>query len=665
MLYIAVLVIFLGTIFFVVNQHITNKINTENKLANVVNKINDDQEYSYDTLKKQQRQLYGINDDLQLTKKLYLKKIEAEEMLDTKKMYATDAYVRNNLTFLNDGKQIRLNKNNISFSNRDLTLDADNIYLGKNNYYDTINNKTILNGDLKVDNKLTIGENSYINEKNDTLNLNTGFNMNDLNVRDYASLNNLDVGGNQSVYGSLSISGGKSALNTLKRETIFNDNKTGKNFIRGDTDIFGNTSNIGNINIESNLNVNGKSVFNKNVKIGYDNNLGYDTSIVSAYAPPNTTGASFGSVLFSHLPFQDQNTYIRAGNSNKNIYIGDVGNTNSVIVGYSNTLTNVKGDLQVDGQINLGNSLYVSKSNTKFNNMYTVSGANGSTYTMSNDGSFNINNDIYSSSIGRALNDNKMFGINTKNVNNNAHPGTELVQGLSITKGGGLAVSSSTQKVPQGSLIVEKTIKAGHSNTSTMFDNVAISTNVNNTIGAMLGGPDSWSYFPNSNGTSIIRPGKKGMDIVIGDINTSNVYVGTDTNNISIGDKLMTSSNGTILRAGFANKDLIIGDALTSNINIGGSAIGSILLKSSNVLINNSIDSANVNKKLFTGWNSHNTIIGNPTTGGSNYVNRLPINSTGSANDFYVYGKNTASTQLCINDTCINEADLMKIKAWL
>jgi hypothetical protein len=85
----------------------------------------------------------------------------------------------------------------------------------------------------------------------------------------------------------------------------------------------------------------------------------------------------------------------------------------------------------------------------------------------------------------------------------------------------------------------------------------------------------------------------------------------------------------------------------------------------SDPLIKNSIDSWDTNKKVQVGWNSYSTLLGNPNSGGSNYAYKMPQNTVTSANDFYVYGKSTSTTGLCINNTCINEGDLLKIKTFI
>jgi hypothetical protein len=668
MLYIAVLVVFLGTIFFVINQHISNKIDNENKLVDIVDKVNYNQDYSYDTLKKQQQQLYGINNDLQVTKRTYLKKVEAEESLDTRKLYANNVFIRNDLSFLND-TNLNLNKNKISFSNRTLNFDTDDLYIGSNIHFDNLNDSININGDLNVRNKTIFGENSFITESEfkgkSILNLNTGLNTSNLNVYENSWMNNSFVKSNQTVQGTMTMKGAKSSLNPLSYDTVFNDTKTNKNLIRGDTDFLGNMSNLGNFHVEKDTYMKGKSVFMDKVKVGHNMTSNNLQANISAYSAPNTIGATFGSVFFSHLPFSDGNTYIRPGDSNKSIYVGDVGNTTGIYLGTSNTNTNVKGRLQVDGLINIKNSMFISESNTILNNKtYTVSGANGSMYMMSNDGTVNINKDIFSTSIGRSINDNKVFGINTANLNNNAHPGTELVQGLSITKGGGLSIGT-LQKTPEGNLTVRNTIKAGHNANGAELDQAPISTNASvGKMGAMFGGPDTWSYLSHSSGHTYLRPGKSNQGVYIGDVNTSNINIGTDLNTTSIGNKFSVGPTGTFLRS-HPGKDLNIGDTTTTNINIGGTSSGPVKLMANQTFVKNTIDSWNTDKKLLAGWNSFNTIIGNPATGGSNYVNKIPANANASANDFYVYGKNTASTGLCVNNTCINEADLIKIKSWL
>lgn len=639
MLSIAVLVIFLGTIYFVINQHINNKINNESKLSNVIDKVNYNQGYSYDTMQKQRIQLNSINNDLQITKLNYLKKIEAENALNTKKITAEDYYVKNKMTFLNDS-EINLNKNKVSFSNRDISIDTDNLNIGDNIFF----NKDSLSID-KINLNGTSMNSSKYNDKS-FLNVSDGINTDELNVYKNAQLENVTINNNQVINGSLNIKGAKSFFNTFRNDTIFNDNETNKNLIRGDTDLLGNTSNLGNFNNDGTFYNMKNSVFMSNMKIGHNRTDGIEKAIISAYAPPNTLGASFGSVFFSHLPFSDGNTYIRGGDTNKDINIGDIGN-GKVFIGNSNMNTTINNDLNILGKINMNNNVKFSSSNSIIGN-YNISGPSSSFYNINNQGNLITNKGIYTDSINPYMSNTLV--INSSNANNQ---GVEIMQGLSITNGGGISIGKK-QKTLDGSLYVDKSIQIGHSNS--IFNDVPISTStVLGNNGAMFGGPNLWSHFPNKDGNTYIRPGKTGGDIYIGDTQTKNVNMGDLNTNMNIGGKILMSNNNINV---LSSNDINI--SALSNLNFQGN-----IKFTTDPLIKNSIDSWDTNKKIQMGWNSYSTLLGNANTGGSNYAYKMPQNTVTSANDFYVYGKSTSTTGLCINNTCINEGDLLKIKTFI
>lgn len=71
---------------------------------------------------------------------------------------------------------------------------------------------------------------------------------------------------------------------------------------------------------------------------------------------------------------------------------------------------------------------------------------------------------------------------------------------------------------------------------------------------------------------------------------------------------------------------------------------------------------------LYTGWENDKTVLGNNTTFGLDYVNEAPSNSVISTNDHYfnnkIYANDNIVTKesLCINDLCLNEDDIKKIK---
>ena len=111
-------------------------------------------------------------------------------------------------------------------------------------------------------------------------------------------------------------------------------------------------------------------------------------------------------------------------------------------------------------------------------------------------------------------------------------------------------------------------------------------------------GKESW--LPYSDGSSYIRPGKPGKDILIGDINTTNIGIGGDqTAAVRVGREswLPYSDGNSYIRPGRPGRDIVIGDINTANVTVG------------------------------------------------------------SANN-----KTTVKNQLCIDDVCITKADLSKLK---
>lgn len=69
---------------------------------------------------------------------------------------------------------------------------------------------------------------------------------------------------------------------------------------------------------------------------------------LAAKAGVGQIGASFGHQQWSHFPWSDGNTYIRAGGDNKSIFIGDQP-TGSIRMGSGVTATTVRGTLSVEG----------------------------------------------------------------------------------------------------------------------------------------------------------------------------------------------------------------------------------------------------------------------------------------------------------------------------
>lgn len=107
----------------------------------------------------------------------------------------------------------------------------------------------------------------------------------------------------------------------------------------------------------------GHALVSKVLKVGHQ--LGgdwLDTAVVTAVkAPGDAAGASFrGSQLWTHLPWSDDNTYIRAGKDGGVIRIGDQGSPAAVELGQGETRVEVKGDMNVRRHANVQGRLHFS-----------------------------------------------------------------------------------------------------------------------------------------------------------------------------------------------------------------------------------------------------------------------------------------------------------------
>jgi hypothetical protein len=155
--------------------------------------------------------------------------------------------------------------------------------------------------------------------------------------------------------------GGKSSLNPKSMGSAF-PFIDGKNYIRGDTEVLGHVTNSG-------------SITSDRVRVGHSS--GQDDSRLSVVAAAGKNGASFGGPggLFSHLPYNDNNTYIRPGREGSSVYVGDVG-ASVVSIGKGDTNVNVRGPLtiydksgqkkltmQSDGSIQINGTLRVCDTN--------------------------------------------------------------------------------------------------------------------------------------------------------------------------------------------------------------------------------------------------------------------------------------------------------------
>lgn len=500
---------------------------------------------------------------------------------------------------------------------------------------------------------------------------------------------NTVITGEAKVDGTIVFTGGKSELNPSRMPTEF-PSKEGKNIIRGDTDVQGHTTNKGNltverdVNIQKNLKTFGPSIMQTPVKINHNSSGWQDQTPLSVYTQPGKMGASLGSQHWSHLPHSDGNTYIRPGADNKAVVIGDVGAA-QVKIGKGDTTTTIKGTLATENPnwnwmqvkrnqndvLSFGgdnNNRGIWSDGTRDFSIYT-GGANR--FSVSQGGVITNRGDVSAPSIGRAANDNSYFNINSQNANNAAHPGTVAHQGLSLAPSGGLSVGEA-RKMPGGQAYIQKALKVGHANQGGWFDDATITSYApNGKIGASFGGTNYWSHFPYSDGNTYIRPGKDRGNISIGDVGTQNIAIGADngTTQVRLGPHswLPFSDGNSYIRPGRQNQNVNIGDMWTKEVNLGmPDGSGGVFTRANSHFVRRHVDSWSPDtlgqKSLYAGWQSDKTVVGNNQTGAQGYINSIPKNTVVSANDMYVYGKNTATSQLCINNTCVNESDLIKLK---
>lgn len=163
-------------------------------------------------------------------------------------------------------------------------------------------------------------------------------------TRDNAWLNgNTNVTGRLYIDGNTTFKGGRSLYNPDEKPTYL-PYIDGKNYIRGDTELFGVVDHRGVFQSER-------------MKVGHRFGAFTDNSPLTVYSTVGKWGASFGSEggLWSHFPAQDQSTYIRPGRPGASVYIGDSG-ASTVSIGKGDTTVEVKGDMDVKGQICIDNN---------------------------------------------------------------------------------------------------------------------------------------------------------------------------------------------------------------------------------------------------------------------------------------------------------------------
>lgn len=723
--------------FVLANQNKDTRIGAEKNIRNVVDQVNTSQQYSYEFDKRQQQQLTSLQKNVEDVRDTYVKKSVMAENVETKNLKATNISSSGQMELSGDdwGKgAIQFNSTQTDASNsRDYLIQRGGP--GKPEWKNQIVIKTPLEKDAGVNIMSSDGQSRlFVDSTTGQVNVPGNLKANTLQIgdkwrvsgvgdsqddtwlrffdkdgndfyggvaagsiwtRDNAFLNgNTIITGETEVQGPISLTGGTSEFNPNKEQTIFASKVDGKNYIRGDTDIYGNIKIYGNTNYDGdfkvgkNMDVTGSTTLNKTVKINHNLQDWANEAPISAYGEPGQTGASFGSKGWSHFPWKDGSTYIRPGQNNKSVNIGDWG-ASSVNIGRGDTSVVINGYLvSKNPNWNWFNAYRSDSDQLLFggdaNNRGIWSGGDRdfSIYTsgqkrfsVNKDGVVFNRNDVVVPSVGRDTNDNDWFRINPRNANNKNSPGTAVYQGMALNDGGGLAVGN-WWKVPEGQANIRDALKVRNSFAGDWTDKAAITTwTPNNTFaGAAFGGPNNWSYFPHFDGNTYVRPGVTDGAVMIGDSGTKNVQIGTQdgqsVNRIGSASYIPYSDGHTYIRPGRDGQNIYIGDDWAKEVNLGKSdGNGSVISRPWRTNVRRHIDAwdnwNNSGKTLFAGWNGDKVILGNNTTAGQDYVNNLPKNVVASANNLYVYGNSTATNNLCVNNTCLSEGDLQKIKSWL
>lgn len=721
----------------ITNQTKFFKTDFQTRLRNVVDQINTSQQYTYEFDKKQQQQITSIDKNIDDVRLSYVNRNELSNQLITKRVIAENVNAQNiSLTGTTDTNNT--NNGAIQFNSQLPYASKSQDYTIQRGGSDSIKNHLVIKtsvengsglnimssdgqsrmlidsstgtvkipGNIKANtiqfgDKLKLTSVGVVNGENDWLNMigsdstdyKGGLAASKIWTKNKAYLNgDTNINGKATVSGTLNISGGLSEYNINNLQTQFNG-PNNKNYIRGDTEITGNTNNIGNINIGKNakinnsLNVNGDTTLSKTVKINHTQNGWQDGSSLSVYSKPGSIGASFGSSTVegeaSHFPWTDGNTYIRPGQKDKSVVIGDWGAKN-INVGNNNSTTNINGVLNINNSGITNNNGINIQVNDKDKGIYSTGQKDFGIYT-NNTKRININKDgkiinygdIVAPSIGRDTSDNELFNININQANNTASKGTAVHNNLSISDGGGLTIGDFTTKTPEGQAYIRDSLKIRKvpvTNKLTDGTNAAITTWTDNSgtqTGASFGGPDNWSHLPYIDGNTYIRSGKKNKgSVLIGDMGTDNVSIGQNdgSTNINIGNSLTVKDGSTFIRQGKNGTNISIGDNMTTNdINIGtkGSS-GNVYTKSKTHYVSQEIDATdswgNSGKTLFAGWNSDTVILGNNKTASSDAISKLPKGSVISANDLYVNGASTSASKVCVNSQCLTENDILNLK---
>lgn len=254
-------------------------------------------------------------------------------------------------------------------------------------------------------------------------------------------------------------------------------------------------------------------------------------------------------------------------------------------------------------------------------------------------GALNVTGETSTSSVGRKVGDSDWFRINDQNSNNNASKGTAIYQGLALNAGGGLSVGNWA-KAPEGQVYVRDALKV-RTNGEPWQDKAAISTWTpnSNLMGPAFGGPEAWSYFPYTDGNTYVRSGTFNGSVFIGDQSNMNVNIGNAGGAVNVNGKLTT--NGINVKAADA------GPIIEKNFGQSADRYG--------------VDIAPGGKmRAYTASAFPGSLSLSRALPNNQFDDVLTVNPDRSTN---ITGPLMLKDKVCINNTCLVEADLTKIKA--
>lgn len=707
---IAVVTVIVVTVV-VARQTRVSSTDMENKLQSVVKQVNTAQQYSYEFDKNQQQQVDGLEKNIADVRAKYVSKDDQATRVKTNVVDADSVLLtggRVNLTsqgwnsgMLQFDSQLPGASRSPEYTIQRGTNDSKNHLViqtpledgsgvhfmgGKESkmFLDASSGNLEVQGNIHTEQSVSIGNNYKFNEDDPWLTLQgDGLKVNSL----WADAGATIVGKTQlddlGVKGGLTVKGGVSSLNPNGQPTEF-AGPNGGNRIRGDTDIQGNTQVAGNMTVGNNVNIDGKvqvnnaASFKGPVKINHDLNANAAFSVISK---PGEAGAALGSEGLSYFPWVDGNTYIRPGLNNRDILIGDWG-ARTVAIGKGDTSTRVNGSLTVnssgtDNQININTSDNMNMNmgvnldgfgvSTNGDRSFAISTNNKPRIVVGAQGGVTLNDNVNAQRIGPAQGQNDWFRVNENNISNSNSQGTALFQGASLPTGGGLSIGE-LRKVPEGNMYVRDSVQVRHKMPDDWLKRAGLSVwTPAKLVGASFGGPDNWSHLPWEDGNTYIRSGIKDGAVLIGDQGTKAIQLGAANTQTTVANSIFNDNNGdSRIRSGALNKNIHIGDQNTKEVNLGNKD-NNVFTRAPTHFVGQGVDAWDTwegnGKVLFTGWNSDKTVLGSSSTAATNYVKSQPVKSVVSANDLYVYGKSTSTSAICIQDTCIDEANLKKLKS--